>query len=85
MMDVKIGATEIKDILMKAWGTEGTLAIRYDGDRLIITIGSSAGVYAMVKIPEELARSLVEKASDVLEEITTMEMDDAPVMMRRSK
>ena len=84
-MDVKIDAAEIKDIFIKAWGTEGTFAVRSDSDKIIITIGSSAGVYAMVKIPEELARALVEKASDVLEEITTVEMDDAPVTMRGSR
>ena len=84
-MDVKIEATEIKDILMKVWGAEGTLAIGSDGNRLIITIRSSASIYAMVKIPEELARSLVENASDVLEKITAVDMNDASVTMIRSR
>ena len=84
-MDVKIEATEIKEILMKVWGAEGTLAIRSDGNRLIITIRSSASIYAMVKIPEELARSLVENASDVLEKITAVDMNDASVTMIRSR
>ena len=68
--------SRFKDLMYRSWKKSGTFVVRSEIDRLIITIGSDDGIYAIIKIPTDLIEILSTTMDELLDNNVKMEIND---------